>query len=169
VKRFAAAACFVVGLSSGEAAHSDEGACHQAIDPEAALQVFGQLRAPAGADGCSLSDLRTEQTRMRLRWTRQGEPMPDATIEPVECASNPTVAGDTLALTSPPELSAACPDAFSAMTAVVRSLRPPTAITQRPYAGSRALAVASWIGVALALVGAMLIVVMSMRRCSPET
>jgi hypothetical protein len=169
VRRSASLALLVTVVSLANVAHSDEGICREAISAEAAQHVFDRLQA-RGADGCALSDLRTEQTRIKVRWSKVGQPMPEATIEPVGCASGPTVAGDTLALSSPPELSAGCPDAFSAMTDAVRSLRPPTApLASWPYATSRPFAVASWIGVALALIGTMVAVVTALRRGGPET
>jgi hypothetical protein len=165
---FPGAALLVAAVLSAPLARAAEGSCHEAFSAEAARQVFDRLHAHAGADGCTLTDLRTEQARMTVRWAKGGEPMPAATIDPVGCTSTATVAGDTLALTCPPELSVACPDAFSTMSDAVRVLRPPTAIlTSRPSASSRSVAVASWIGVAAALLGTITVAVAALRRGVP--
>jgi hypothetical protein len=168
VRRLAGLGLFLTALSSAALARPDEGACRDAFDAEAARQVFDRLQAHVGADGCTLSDLRTDRARMTVRWTKHGEPVPEATIDPVACAPAATVAGDTLALTSPPELAAACPDALAAMTDAVRALHPPTAsLASNARARSRPFAVASWIGIALALFGAMVAVGAALRRGVP--
>ena len=157
------------------AARSNEGDCPAAFGPEAARQVFDRLRERPGGDGCSLSDLEAEPIRITVRWTKQGESMPEATIGPAGCVSDATVAGDVLALTSPPALSAACPDALSAMSEAVRTLHPPGAklgpgpVSPSGAVYSRRAAVASWLGVALALLGTMVIVARSLRRGRPDT
>jgi hypothetical protein len=161
-------ATFVAATPWAGVAHQDEpGTCDGVISADAAHSVFDRLRARVGADGCSLSDLRTEQTRMRIQWTKGTESLPEATIDPVECAPVAAVAGDTLALSSPPLLSAACPDALSSMRDAVLALSPPTA--KLPPAYPKSLAIASWIGVALALFGTMIVAVTTLRRGCLET
>ncbi len=132
--------------------------CHEAFGPEAAQEVFERLSAQAGADGCTLADLRTEQMRMRIRWTKHGRPLPEAQIDAVGCSA---------VLSSPPELSAACPDALSAMSDAVRAHHLPTAYVRPAY--SRSFALTAWLGVALALLGAMVVVLKELRCGTPET
>jgi hypothetical protein len=168
VRSLSGAALLAAAMLSAPLARASEGSCREAFSAEAARQVFDRLHAHVGADGCTLTDLRTEQARMTVRWAKGGQPIPEATIDPVGCTSTATVAGDTLALTAPPELSAACPDAFATMTEAVRALHPPTAIlTSRPSASSRPVAVASWIGVAVALLGTIAVAVAALRRGVP--
>jgi hypothetical protein len=161
-------ALFLAASSSQAVAFVQETqTCRDAFGVDAAGEVFDRLRMETGADGCSLADLRTERTRMKVLWTKHGEPMPEAFIDPAGCSVAPTVSGDILALTSPPELSAACPDALSAMASAVRALHPRMAEHHPAY--SRRLAFASWGGVALAFVGAIAALVRALRGGLPET
>jgi hypothetical protein len=150
----------------------DASECDEAIDPETARQVFEAVRSRAIADGCQLSDVETERTRMFIRWTRGGQAMRPATITARSCAPDDAVAGETLALASPQELSSACPGALAAMTDAVRTLHPRTVpdtrlpSPRRSY--TRRTAALSWILAAVALLGSSLVVVRALRRSPPD-
>jgi hypothetical protein len=145
--------------------------CEEAFDPAGAEQVFEALRSRGTLDGCELSDVRTERTRMIVQWTRGAHALPPAAIDPRACAPPHAVAGEVLALTSPPDLSAACPGAVSAMTDVVRTIRPRTfpaaRVPSARWSYPRRRATLSWIAVAVALLGSSLVVVRVLRRPTP--
>jgi hypothetical protein len=181
VKRLATCLTGIAVLAVTRVSIADPPACDFAFDPDAARHVFEDLRDGVGADGCRLDELRTDRTRMTLRWTKGDAAMPDATIDPAPCAVSGAVAGDTLALAAPPALASACPDAVAAMTHAVRTLHPPTKDLRQPYAlpfgeggpgghvYSRTVALLSWAAVALALLGSLAVVVLSLRRAPGET
>jgi hypothetical protein len=143
------------------------GECSAAFGPAAAERIFQRIARQAGSDGCTLDDVRTDRSRMDIVWKKADTgDLPAIVLEPAECAALSAVPGgvpgEPLAMTTPPEVAVACPDALAAVVSAVHAVDPRPARLEATF--PRSAAELSWIVVGLALLGASVIAVRSLRR-----
>jgi hypothetical protein len=139
------------------------GDCAAVFSPVTAKRVFERVRTQTGADRCTVRDVRTDRSRMEIVLSQpDGGILPAVILEPSECAPTPDPASKTLAITVPPEVARACPDAVASLVAAVPALDLPTARVEATF--SLRTAEVSWVLVGLALLGASTIALMGLRR-----
>jgi hypothetical protein len=140
--------------------------CERSITETGARSFYERLVATQGADGCTLDEVATENTRMTVVWKKQGSALPAAEIVHEDCAASDAVTGPTLAMRVPEALRTACPATVGAAIAVVqREAFETFATSTRPPVALRGAFVALPVAVATAL----FIVAMVLRHRRPAT
>jgi hypothetical protein len=94
--------------------------CFEAIGDDLAHAVFDALVKAAPSDGCTLENVATEQSQLRVEW-RKNDTIEEAILAvPTSCTSQPT-RHEKLSAVVPPAVQSACPAAAEATLAAIES------------------------------------------------
>jgi len=94
--------------------------CPDGISEANAKRVFDHLPKGIRPDGCALDDVRTEGSRMTVRWMRRGEALEPVVVLPSSCV-DAALPGKVLSALVPDSVHGACPDEVDALSALLAS------------------------------------------------
>ncbi len=151
--------------------------CFEGISDASARHLYDAMLAASAGSECTLEEVKTELSLVRLTWQKGGWSEPEVLVVPTSCLHGPGTRGKVLSAVVPPEVAAACPvqvaalnalvtdDAFGGLVPVATPVQLP-ALESRPWVTRHRRLFAASIAVGLGVIAA-LILLGTRRRQSP--